>query len=266
MSRGVAIGIAAGGLSGLFGVGGGILIVPALLAVLRMPHRLAHGTSLAAVLPISVASLVGYWTSGKVDWSAALFLSIGAVVGAVIGTRLLRVLPQHVLAWIFITMLVVTALRMVTDRSVADGRDALDLLMELTLLVVGLVTGILAGLLGVGGGVVMIPAMVLLFAITPAVAKGTSVAVIIPTALMGTWRNRQHQNADLVVAMTIGVAGVVSAFAMSKVSVGLDPELANRLFAGLLIVLAVRMIWDLGRAQRHRQPEPPADPLEGLGA
>lgn len=263
--RALAVGVAAGALSGLFGVGGGILIVPALLVVLHMPHRLAHGTSLAAVLPISVASLFGYWTSGKVDWSAALFLSIGAVAGAVIGTKLLRVLPQPVLAWIFITMLVVTGVRMITDRSVADGRESLDLLMEVTLVLVGLVTGILAGLLGVGGGVVMIPAMVLLFGITPAVAKGTSVAVIIPTSIIGTWRNRKHQNADLPVAMLVGVAGLVSAFLLSKVSVGLDPRLANQLFALLLAVVAVRMAWDLLRPSPGHETEKPPDPLAGLG-
>jgi uncharacterized protein len=94
----VAVGVLAGFLAGLFGVGGGILIVPGLVLAAGMDQRLAHGTSLAAVLPISLASLVTYATHGNVDWSVAVWLSIGAVGGAVIGTRLLNVLAHRTLA------------------------------------------------------------------------------------------------------------------------------------------------------------------------
>jgi uncharacterized protein len=224
----ILVGLVAGALSGLFGVGGGIVIVPGLLLVMRLPARMAYGTSLAAVLPISVASLFGYWTSGKVDWTAALLLSSGSVIGAVLGTRLLRVISQRVLAAVFIAVLLVTAVRLVADHSSALGRGPADVPMALGLFVVGLATGVLAGLLGVGGGMVMIPAMVLLYGIPPAIAKGTSVAVIIPTSIMGTWRNHRHRNTDLRVAAMVGFSGVVSAFVMSKVSVGLDPRHLER--------------------------------------
>ncbi|NQW60950.1 sulfite exporter TauE/SafE family protein, partial [bacterium] len=73
------VGLAAGLLSGIFGVGGGILIVPGLVFFAKMDQRRAHGTSLAAVLPISVSSLASYWAHGHVDWPVALFLAIGAV-------------------------------------------------------------------------------------------------------------------------------------------------------------------------------------------
>ena len=86
-----------------------------------MGQRLAHGTSLAAVVPISVASLVSYAAHGNVDWSVALWLAIGAVAGAVIGTRLLHVLPQRTLAIIFIVVLVASALRLFLAAE-ADGR------------------------------------------------------------------------------------------------------------------------------------------------
>ena len=103
------VGLLAGFLAGLFGVGGGILIVPGLVVAAHMSQRLAHGTSLAAVVPISVASLISYATHGNVDWNVALWLAIGAVGGAVIGTRLLHVLPQRTLAIIFIVVLVASA-------------------------------------------------------------------------------------------------------------------------------------------------------------
>ncbi|MDP4692095.1 MAG: sulfite exporter TauE/SafE family protein, partial [Ilumatobacteraceae bacterium] len=80
----VLVGLAAGLLSGIFGVGGGILIVPGLVFFAKMDQRRAHGTSLAAVLPISISSLATYWAHDHVDWPVALFLAIGAVAGALL--------------------------------------------------------------------------------------------------------------------------------------------------------------------------------------
>lgn len=244
------VGLLAGFLSGLFGVGGGILIVPALILVAHMDQRLAHGTSLAAVLPIACASLITYASHGNVDWHVSFWLAVGAVAGAVLGTRLLHVLPERALAVLFIVMLVVSAIRLFTTSD-ASGRGPISVITVLALVGVGLATGILAGLLGVGGGIVMVPAMILLFGITPVVAKGTSAAVIIPTALMGTWRNRRKQNADLRAALIIGVAGIVTAAIGGTIADRMSQTTSNVLFATLLMVVAVRMAWDqIPRAHR----------------
>ncbi len=117
---------------------------------------------------------------------------------------MLHVLPQRTLAIIFIVVLVASALRLFLATD-ADGRGDLTPASVVALVVVGLVTGILAGLLGVGGGIVMVPAMILLFDIEPVIAKGTSAAVIIAAAVMGTWRNRANDNTDLRAAAVIGV-------------------------------------------------------------
>ena len=103
-------------------------------------------------------------------------------------------------------------------------------------MLIGLITGILAGLLGVGGGIVMVPAMIVLFGIPAVVAKGTSLAVIVPTAVMGTWRNRTKHNTDLRIAAVVGMAGIVYPWrhGVSQVSVGLSETTSNVLFAILL--------------------------------
>lgn len=243
MARAVAVGVLAGFLSGLFGVGGGILIVPALVVLMHTDQRLAHGTSLAAVLPIALSSTLGYGLSGKVDWPVAALLAGGAVAGAVAGTHALRVLPQRALALAFAGLLALTAVRLLVDHSDAGGRAELSAGSVAGLVLLGLASGILAGLLGVGGGIIMVPAMVVLFGIPPAVAKGTSLAVIVPTSVMGTWRNRRHGNADLPVATVVGLAGVLSAFAGSKISIGMSETVSNVLFSVLLLVVAARMLW-----------------------
>jgi uncharacterized membrane protein YfcA len=249
VARAAAVGLVAGFLSGLFGVGGGILIVPALVLVMGMDQRLAHGTSLAAVLPIAVSSTLGYALEDKVDWPVAALLAAAAVAGAVVGTHALQRLPQRALAFAFAGLLVATGVRLVIDHSdVAGGRGHLDALTVAGLLVLGVTSGILAGLLGVGGGIILVPAMVVLWGIPPAVAKGTSLAVIVPTSIMGTWRNRHHGNADLPIAGTVGLAGVVSAFVASKISVGMSETTSNVLFAVLLVAVAARMLWPLVRS------------------
>jgi uncharacterized membrane protein YfcA len=243
MARAVAVGVVAGFLSGLFGVGGGILIVPALVVLMHMDQRPAHGTSLAAVLPIALSSTLGYALGGKVDWPVAALLAAGAVGGAVAGTHALRIVPQRALALAFAGLLAVTAVRLLVDHSDAGGRAALSAGSAAGLVLLGVASGILAGLLGVGGGIIMVPAMVVLFRIPPAVAKGTSLAVIVPTSVMGTWRNRRNGNADLPVATVVGLAGVLSAFAGSKISIGMSETVSNALFSMLLLVVAARMLW-----------------------
>jgi uncharacterized protein len=247
----LGVGIAAGFLAGLFGVGGGILIVPGLVLAAGMDQRRAHGTSLAAVLPISVASVLTYAAHDNVDWTAALWLSIGAVVGAIVGTRLLHVLPHRTLALLFAAVLLTSAVRLFIATD-ADGRAPLSAPVAIALVVLGFAAGVLAGLLGVGGGVIMVPAMILLFGIVPVVAKGTSAAVIVPTAVMGTWRNRAKGNADLRAAAIVGSAGIVTAALGGTLADRMSDEVSNILFATLLLAVAARLL----RQVRRERMEP----------
>lgn len=243
--RAVLVGLGAGFLSGLFGVGGGILMVPALVMVMHLDQRLAHGTSLAAVVPIAMSSTLSYAISGEVDWAVAGLLALGAIGGAVLGTKLLHSLPERVLGWAFAALLVATAVRLLLDQGDAAGRAPISVIGAVALVGTGLASGVLAGLLGVGGGIIMVPVMVVGFDMSAALAKGTSLAVIIPTAIMGTWRNWKKGNVAIATGVVAGLAGVVSAFGAGLLSVEMSDALSNGLFAALLIVVAVRMIWQL---------------------
>lgn len=230
----------------MFGVGGGILVVPALILLLRMDHRVANGTSLGAVLPISISSLITYWSHGNVDWWMAFWLSIGALAGALLGTRWIHVLPRVALGYMFVVVLTITAVRLFIPMT-STGRDPLDVVAAIALVVIGFATGVLAGLLGIGGGVVMVPAMVVFFSEPSVVAKGTSVAVIIPTSIMGTWRNWKADNIDMKVAAIVGLSGIASAVVGGTVADIISDDLSNVLFATLIVIVAIRMIVDLQR-------------------
>ena len=236
-------------LGGLFGVGGGIIIVPALISVAKMDRRLASGTSLAATLPIATAGLITYQSKGNVDWAIALLIAIGSISGAIAGTHLLRVIPKNVLTIVFVTTVVVTAIRLGFAIE-ANGREDLTFGLAVLLVFIGFLTGTLAGLLGIGGGIIMVPAMVVILGMVPVVAKGTSVAVIVPTSIMGTIRNRKFANVDLRVAAVVGCFGAASAVAGGLIADGMSDRVSNVMFAVLLSTVAVTQLLTL------RTPKP----------
>ncbi|MFQ5966939.1 MAG: sulfite exporter TauE/SafE family protein [Acidimicrobiia bacterium] len=234
------VGILAGLISGLFGVGGGVVIVPGLVFLVGLNQRLAHGTSLAAIAPIAAAALIGYLIDGLVYWEAAALLIAGSVIGAYAGTHWLHRLPIRGLQIGFGILLVVAAARLFVSIGPGIAQRDLTLTVGVALAVVGLFAGALSGMMGVGGGIVMVPAMVILFGIPDAVAKGTSLAVILPTAAVGTIRNLANRNADLKMAAVVGAAGIASAFIASRIAVDLNPRLSQALFGGFLVLVAAR--------------------------
>lgn len=109
-------------------------------------------------------------------------------------------------------------------------------------LLIGLIAGTVAASLGVGGGVVFVPSLVIFFSFDQHLAQGTSLAVIVPTAVVGAW---VHARAGRVVwryVIPLGIAGVIGGFAGGGIALALDDVLLRRLFAGLLVITAFRML------------------------
>ena len=243
----VIVGLAAGLLSGIFGVGGGVLIVPGLMLVAKMEQRRAHGTSLAAVLPIAVTGLVTYLTYDNVDWWVAACLVGGALPGALLGTKWLATVNKKVLTWLFIAVALASALRLFLGIDTSQTADH-SLGLTVALVLVGFVSGVLAGLLGIGGGIVMVPALMLLGGISAVLAKGTSLAAIVPTSVMGTWRNRKSANVDVRAGATIGIAGAATAAVGGVIAEALPERAAAVSFAVLMVAVCAR----LGLAMRQK--------------
>lgn len=122
----------------------------------------------------------------------------------------------------------------------------MTLQLVLALVAIGLTAGLLAGVLGVGGGVVLVPAMVLLLAFDQHVAQGTSLLVVIPAALAGSWTNHRRGRFRLRDAGVLAAGGIVGAGIGSFVALGFDDQLLRRLFALLLLVLGIRMLLPAG--------------------
>jgi uncharacterized membrane protein YfcA len=240
----MGFGVGAGLLSGLFGLGGGIIIVPGLMFALKMDQRLAHGTSLGGVFLISCASFVTYWSHDEVDWHVVLWLALGSVCGSLIGARLLATLSKRTLTISFIAVLVIAGVRMFFNLD-SSGTMVINAPTAAWLVFIGVIVGAIAGMLGIGGGLMTVPILVVLFHVSPALAKGTSLAVVIPTAFSGTLQNFRNKNADLSAAGIVSVTGIFSAIGGSWLATRMDDVISNFLFAVLLIVIAGRMLLQL---------------------
>ncbi|MGG7466353.1 MULTISPECIES: sulfite exporter TauE/SafE family protein [unclassified Plantibacter] len=238
----IVTGLVAGFLSGLFGVGGGILIVPALVFLVGFDQRLAAGTSLAAIVPTSIVGVISYALHGTVDWLAAVILAIGAIAGAQLGSYLLQRLPKRALQWGFIGFLAVVIVTLFLVIPSRDSSIVISVGTVIGLVALGFVTGVLSGLLGIGGGVIVVPMLIVLFGSSDLVAKGTSLLMMVPTAISGTIGNARRKNVDLRAAAIIGVAACTTTALGAVVAAWIPPFVGNLLFAAFLIVIAVRMV------------------------
>ncbi|MGI6879218.1 sulfite exporter TauE/SafE family protein [Microbacterium sp. gxy059] len=251
----LAIGLVSGFMSGLFGVGGGTVIVPLLMTFALFGQKLASGTSGASIVLTAAVGVISYAAHGQVDWLAALLLAIGGVVGAPLGAQLLHRLSESVVRWVFVGFLVVVMASLffiVPDRSA--GVD-ITVWTGVALVAVGVVTGILSGLIGVGGGVIVVPVLILAFGSSDLVAKGTSLLMMIPTTLSGAWRNAKNRNIDVVAAGVVALATVVTTPLGAIVAGVVDPFLANILFVCFLVVIAAQMAQKAIRASRKKKED-----------
>lgn len=253
------IGVLSGVLAGMFGLGGGVLVVPALAAWCHRDQRQAAATSLMALGPLALAGLAGYALAREVDVWVAVPLAVGSVVGAWLGAKLLDRMPLALLRWFFVAMAWVTGLWLVIAPGMsAGGQPGHEWWRLAILLPIGVLIGLISGVTGIGGGAVMVPVLQLGFNLAPALAKGTSLLVVLPTALLGSWRNLRHGNGVPRDAAWVGLTGVLAALGASAVSVRMPAVLSDVLFGMLLMAVGGQTGWgdlrDLVRRLRDRLP------------
>lgn len=255
-ARLAVIGAVGGLLSGAFGVGGGILMVPLFVMFAGMDQRRASATSLAAIVPTAIVGSITYLVNGEVDVIPALFVAAGGIIGSWIGARLLRRLPLGWLRWMFIALLVAVAVRMllfVPER--AAMHLELDALTIIGMVALGLVIGVASGLFGIGGGLIMVPAFMLFFGMGDLVAKGTSLAVMIPTAISGTVTNARGGVVDLRAGIIAGIAATVASLGGVALAHLMSPEVSTWLFATLVVIAAVQLSVRAVRLQKKERSE-----------
>ena len=237
------IGLTAGLLSGGFGVGGGIVLVPLLLAVGMDRHR-SHATSLASIFPIAAAGAISFGLSGEVNLGLGVAVGIGGVVGSMVGASLMNRLSTRSLAIFFGLVILAAGIRMIFSTDPLPGAaDFGELILVLIAFGIGLISGFFGGVAGIGGGIVIVPATVLLLGVSQHEAQGTSLLAIILTSVAATIVNRKNRRVDLKDAVIVGAGGVGGSIFASQVALGVDGNLLSALFGGFAVLIALRTLY-----------------------
>lgn len=258
------VGLAVGFLSGLVGIGGGVLIVPFLYFFYAHPEwsgvvvpselqaTVAHATSLFIIVPTAIRGTISYERAKLVAWRAVFPIALASMLAAVVGARLALLLPAAALKLGFGFLLVASGVQMVRGPARREGRAPRPTLAAAG--VTGVLVGLLSALLGVGGGLIAVPMLVYLVGLDLRQVSATSLAVVAFSATAGVATYiASGWNVPGLPAGSLGYVHVTVALPMlagSLVSVGWGAAVNQRLpaarlkfiFAVLFITLGLRLI------------------------
>jgi uncharacterized membrane protein YfcA len=203
---GVLVGFAAGVLSGLFGVGGGVVTTPAVNVLLGGTAIQAVATPLPVIFPTSLVGAYTYARAGEASFRAARWAAGPGIAGAVVGAYLTELVNAHLLLAITAVIIGWTGFRVIRGRR-SPTPWKLGQTPGWKYAVVGLLAGVVSGLLGVGGGIVMVPALTVFIGMPLRRALGTSLVVIAVLVVPGTIVHAALGHVDwaIFLALTLGV-------------------------------------------------------------
>ena len=242
---GFAVGLIAGLLGGLVGVGGGVVVVPLMTDLLKFRQQEAHGTSLVTVVVTAAAGSLVYYLHGTVELPAAAVLAVMALCTIRLGTRYCCFLPESKLKRYFGIFLLFISLLLILKTllpQMAEG-PLPPWVRWLVLVFLGLITGFISGMMGVGGGSFMIPIMVLFADTSQHTAQGISLLAMIPASTVGVWTHWKMGNVRRAVLPGL-IVGVLAGVGVGGGIAHLVPEMELRLVYALLLAgMAVRYLW-----------------------
>ncbi len=244
------IGFAGGIVGGFLGGGGGVVTIPSLDHVTTLPRARIHGTAalvnaVIAVVGTSVYSLHG----GAVDWRTGVGLIIGGLVGAPLGARLAARLPERQLRLLFIIVLLLAGGKILFDAVSSSGQatSALLPIARTPYLIVipiacllGVVIGAWSSSLGLGGGLLAIPTLVLIFGINQHTAAGTSLLVMIPNTIVGSIAHLRQGTASPRLGSFMGIGALVGAALGSWIAFLLNDQVLQLIFGCFVLLMAIR--------------------------
>jgi uncharacterized membrane protein YfcA len=252
------VGVAAGLLSGLLGIGGGIVIVPGLIWAAGLDRHTASGTSLVAILPIAAVAALTYAVApgGAFDAEASAIFVVGSVTGAVLGARVNARVSERALRTAMAVITLVFGLRLVVPLGFGAGKEdlPLDAVTVVLLLYLGLQGGFLSGLLGVGGGAIAI-AVLAVTGTSQVLAQGIALVATLPTVITGALTHRSQGTLALRPGLVLGLIGMLLAIPGALIAFAVPVAVLRTGFGVFLLIGSYRMF--RGLRQRPLPEEPP---------
>ncbi len=246
------LGLFAGILSGLFGIGGGIVMVPSLIVIFGMGILDANATSLAAMLlPVGALGVWAYYKAGMINVKESLWISLGLFLGSFAGGEFAVNISEALLAKLYAAILLYISLsyfdifRFFKKKKPEVTAKTKPVIHKIwAFILVGIGAGIFAGLFGKGGGIIIVPMLIGIFHYDPKAAAATSLAALqLPVGLPSVIIYAQDGHLHLLYASLIAVGIIAGAFAGSKLGVKLPSAVFKKVYAFFLVAVAVFMVY-----------------------
>jgi hypothetical protein len=261
----LSIGLLTGLLSGTFGVGGGIVCTPMLRLIMHLDAHMAIGTTLALIVPTSVAGAINYVKEKLVDLNMVKLLVSPAIIGTLIGAELTMQVQGRTLMLLFAALITLAAIDLLSGfsnklKQKAAAKVELDQTKVLQAVLdpaevvpkklgwfnvfpVGLLTGLLAGFFGVGGGFILIPILLAVYGMSAKSAFGTSLLVVACLSLPGTIAHSINHHVQFLLVLVMVLGAVPGSMIGSKLALRLKDSLLKRAFGAIMLAMAAFMVY-----------------------
>ncbi len=239
----LGIGLLAGLFGGLAGLGGGVIMIPLMVGILKLDQHTAHGTSLLVLVFTGISGAIAYGRNGSVDIIAALVLAASAVVTAQAGARFANSLPEWKLKRSFGAFLLFVSVLLLSKPYLPPFHAAeAGFLKIFILLLTGIFTGFLSGLMGVGGGSIMVPVMVLLAGFSQHMAQGSSLLAMVPIGAAGAYTHWRFGNVrtGLLLGLIPGI--LVGTYLGGTFAHSLSDTVLRLIFAAVIVWTGIKYI------------------------
>lgn len=246
------IGLVAGVAAGMFGIGGGVVIVPALILVFSLPLHLATGTSLAALLlPVGIFACIKFYKSGFLNVKIAALIAFGLFLGVFFGAKLVTMISPNLLKTFYGIFLLYVSISFIKPvvifkmkKSQVVTEDTQRDINPIYSILLGLLAGVLSGMFGIGGGLVITPFLMYVLRFNPKLAIGTSLgALLLPVGLPGVivYYNNGFIVLNYAIAIAFGI--VFGAILGAKITLALKTQTVKAIYGFFLLLMALDFIF-----------------------
>jgi len=245
-------------LFSMIGMGGGILYVPILLFA-GYSMKIAPGISLILIMSTSLAALFHFHKNKKVDWKLALVIDPPTDIMAFVGGYFSALISENILQGLLAAILLLAGALMIKKKSESGVYrrptkpwywhrhfDGVDYSVNLPLVLTATAAiGILAGMLGITGGIIKLPIMVLLCGVPMDIAVATSTVMVALTAGSGVIGHAMQSNVDWHTGLTLALAAIIGGLIGSRISLKTDKTKLKRVFGFIILLIALQIIYKL---------------------
>jgi uncharacterized membrane protein YfcA len=243
----LVLGLGAGLIAGMFGKGGGIIIVPALSIIFGFSIIQSNATSLAALmLPVGIFGVMSYYKKGLVDIKIAMIFALGIFLASSLGAKIAMWFPPYILKLVYGAFLLWVAAKQIgwLDRNKKSKSDEGEKKLKLIyLLIIGGVTGVVSGMFGIGGGLIMVPVMTGLLGFEQRKAAATSLTALLPpSSFPAVLAYYYAGELNIPFAAYIAVGLSLGSIYGAKINLAFSPATAKKVYGYFLLTIAVSFI------------------------